>query len=117
MLDWVRSIGRQNSIMVVIKRFANLKDGKLLKCIISCERGGKYERPPYLFEGQPLCMLTSKLMVIVDSGTIAVQVGYDEGNWAHVQMDLMEEIQNNMELYNLLYSEYNYANTFLHSLT
>ncbi|XP_057476926.1 uncharacterized protein LOC130764644 [Actinidia eriantha] len=31
-------------------------------------------------------------------------------------MDLIEEIQTNMELYNVLYPEYNYANTLLHSL-
>ncbi|XP_057469657.1 uncharacterized protein LOC130758736 [Actinidia eriantha] len=47
---------------------------------------------------------------------IAAQLGYGEDNWAHVRMDLIEEIQTNMKLYNVLYREYNYANTLLHSL-
>ena len=54
MLDWVRSVGRQNGIVVVIKRSANLKGGKLPKCILGCERGGKYEWSRYLSEGQTL---------------------------------------------------------------
>ena len=54
MLDWVRSVGRQNGIVVVIKRSANLKGGKLPKCILGCEREGKYERLRYLSKGQPL---------------------------------------------------------------
>ena len=54
MLDWVRSVGRQNGIVVVIRRSANLKGGKLPKCILGCERGGKYEPPRYHSEGQPL---------------------------------------------------------------
>ena len=54
MLDWVRRVGRQNGIMVVIKRSANLKGGKLPKYILGFERGGKYELPRYLSKGQPL---------------------------------------------------------------
>ncbi|GFZ21224.1 hypothetical protein Acr_29g0003860 [Actinidia rufa] len=54
MLDWVRSVGRQNGMVVVIKRSANLKGGKLPKCILGCERGGKYEPPRHHSEGQPL---------------------------------------------------------------
>ncbi|GFZ21804.1 hypothetical protein Acr_29g0009660 [Actinidia rufa] len=54
MLNWVRSVGRQNGMVVVIKRSANLKGGKLPKCILGCERGGKYEPPRHHSEGQPL---------------------------------------------------------------
>ena len=68
MLDCVRRVGRQNGIMVVIKRSTNLKGG------------------------------------------------YGEYDWARVRMDLIEEIQKNMDLYNVLYPEYNYVNTILHSL-
>ncbi|XP_057492975.1 uncharacterized protein LOC130778487 [Actinidia eriantha] len=46
---------------------------------------------------------------------IVVQVGYCEDDWVQVRMDLIEEIQKNMDLYNVLYPEYNYINTLLHS--
>ncbi|GFY85687.1 hypothetical protein Acr_04g0004250 [Actinidia rufa] len=54
MLDLVRSVGQQNGIVMVIKRSANFKGGRLPKCILGCERGGKYEPPRYHSEGQPL---------------------------------------------------------------
>ncbi|GFY89206.1 hypothetical protein Acr_06g0011460 [Actinidia rufa] len=54
MLDWVRSVGRQNGIVVVIKRSANFKGDRLPKCILGCERGGNYEPPWYLSGGQSL---------------------------------------------------------------
>ncbi|GFY99079.1 hypothetical protein Acr_13g0004800 [Actinidia rufa] len=41
-------------MVVVIKRSANLKGGKLPKCILGCERGRKYEPPRHHSEGQPL---------------------------------------------------------------
>ena len=52
MLDWVRSVDRQNNIVIIIKMSTNLKGGKLPKCILDCERQKKYEPSKYLFEGQ-----------------------------------------------------------------
>ena len=60
MLDQLRSVDRKNDIVVVIKRSANIKGDKLLKCILGCERGEKYERPRYLSEGQSLQKNTRK---------------------------------------------------------
>ncbi|XP_058189455.1 uncharacterized protein LOC131307055 [Rhododendron vialii] len=54
MLAWVRSVSLKYGIVVVILNSAKLKGGKLPKCILGCERGGKYELPGYLVEGQSL---------------------------------------------------------------
>ncbi|XP_058217423.1 uncharacterized protein LOC131328499 [Rhododendron vialii] len=54
MLAWARSVGLKYGIVVVILNSAKLKGGKLPKCILGCERGGKYEPPRYLVEGQSL---------------------------------------------------------------
>ncbi|XP_058192078.1 uncharacterized protein LOC131309466 [Rhododendron vialii] len=54
MLAWARSVGLKYGIVVVILNSAKLKGGKLTKCILGCERGGKYETPRYLVEGQSL---------------------------------------------------------------
>ncbi|XP_058185778.1 protein FAR1-RELATED SEQUENCE 4-like [Rhododendron vialii] len=37
MVAWVRRVGKENGIVIVIKKFASLIGGKLLKCIPSCE--------------------------------------------------------------------------------
>ncbi|XP_058217644.1 uncharacterized protein LOC131328758 [Rhododendron vialii] len=42
MVAWVRRVGMENGIVVVIKKSASLISGKLPKCILSCERSGKY---------------------------------------------------------------------------
>ncbi|XP_058181193.1 protein FAR1-RELATED SEQUENCE 5-like [Rhododendron vialii] len=54
MLAWARSVGLKYGIVVVILNSAKLKGGKLPKYILGCERGGKYEPPRYLIEGQSL---------------------------------------------------------------
>lgn len=54
MLAWARRVGLENGIVVVIKNSANLKGGKLPKCILGCERGGKYKPHRYLVGGQTL---------------------------------------------------------------
>ena len=43
MLAWVKRVGLENGIVVVINKSANLKGGKLPRCILGCERGGKYK--------------------------------------------------------------------------
>jgi len=53
MLAWAKRVGPENGIVVVINKSANLKGGKLPKCILGCERGGKY-RPHRGVEGQIL---------------------------------------------------------------
>ncbi|XP_058211563.1 protein FAR-RED IMPAIRED RESPONSE 1-like [Rhododendron vialii] len=50
MLAWARSVGLKYGIVVVILNSAKLKGGKLPKCILGCERGGKYEPPRYLVD-------------------------------------------------------------------
>ena len=42
MLAWVKRVGLENGIVVVINKSAYLKRGKLPRCILGCERGGKY---------------------------------------------------------------------------
>ena len=54
MINWARTVGLENGIVVVIKNSANLKGGKLPKCHLMCERGGKYKPHRYLIEGQSL---------------------------------------------------------------
>ncbi|GFS32201.1 hypothetical protein Acr_00g0021300 [Actinidia rufa] len=54
MINWARTIGLKNGIVVVIKKSANLKGGKLPKCHLMCDRGGKYKPPRYLVDGQSL---------------------------------------------------------------
>ena len=54
MINWVKTVGLKNGIVVVIKNSANLKGGKLPKCHLMCERGGKYKPPRYLVDGQSL---------------------------------------------------------------
>ncbi|KAI8559751.1 hypothetical protein RHMOL_Rhmol04G0198600 [Rhododendron molle] len=52
MIAWVRSVGRENGIVAVTKKFASLIGGKLPKCILSCERSGKYRSARKAVEGQ-----------------------------------------------------------------
>ncbi|XP_058211760.1 uncharacterized protein LOC131323942 [Rhododendron vialii] len=54
MLAWARSIGLKYGIVVVILNSAKLKGGKLPKCILGCERGGKYEPSRNHVEGKSL---------------------------------------------------------------
>ncbi|XP_058217238.1 uncharacterized protein LOC131328294 [Rhododendron vialii] len=54
MLTWARSVGLKYGIVEVILNSTKLKGSKLPKCILGCERGGKYEPPRYLVEGQSL---------------------------------------------------------------
>ena len=54
MINWAKRVGLENGIVVVIQKSANLKGGKLPKCHLMCERGGKYRPPRYLVEGQSL---------------------------------------------------------------
>ncbi|CAM8953562.1 unnamed protein product [Rhodiola kirilowii] len=49
MLNWAKRIGLENGIVVVIKNSAKKIGGKMPKCILACERGGKY-KPPFLVE-------------------------------------------------------------------
>ncbi|XP_058192009.1 protein FAR1-RELATED SEQUENCE 5-like [Rhododendron vialii] len=50
MLAWARSVGLKYGIVVVILNSAKLKGGKLPKCILCYERGGKYEPPRWGLE-------------------------------------------------------------------
>ena len=52
MLEWVRSVGRQNGFLIVITKSTNLKGNKLPRCILCCEKQGKYKRAQHLTEGQ-----------------------------------------------------------------
>ncbi|KAI8565765.1 hypothetical protein RHMOL_Rhmol03G0286900 [Rhododendron molle] len=52
MIAWVRTIGRENGIVVVTKKSASLIGNKLPKCILSCERSGKYRSARKAVEGQ-----------------------------------------------------------------
>ncbi|XP_047335578.1 protein FAR-RED IMPAIRED RESPONSE 1-like [Impatiens glandulifera] len=52
MINWAKRAGLENGIVVVIKTSANLKGGKLPKCHLMCERGGKYKLPRYFVDGQ-----------------------------------------------------------------
>jgi hypothetical protein len=52
MIAWVRKVGRENGIVVVTKKSASLIGGKLPKCILSCERSGKYRSAKKVVEGQ-----------------------------------------------------------------
>ncbi|CAM8889805.1 unnamed protein product [Rhodiola kirilowii] len=49
MLNWAKRVGLENGIVVVIKNSAKKIGGKMPKCILTCERGGKY-KPPFLVE-------------------------------------------------------------------
>ena len=51
MINWAKRVGLENGIVVVIKKSATLKGGKLPKCHLMCERGGKYQPPRHLVEG------------------------------------------------------------------
>ncbi|CAM8947930.1 unnamed protein product [Rhodiola kirilowii] len=42
MLNWAKRVGLENGIVVVIKNSAKKSGGKMPKCILACERGGKY---------------------------------------------------------------------------
>ncbi|CAM8926129.1 unnamed protein product [Rhodiola kirilowii] len=50
MLNWAKRIGLENGIVVVIKNSAKKIGGKMPKCILACERGGKYKHS-FLVEG------------------------------------------------------------------
>ncbi|XP_058208243.1 uncharacterized protein LOC131321257 [Rhododendron vialii] len=52
MVTWVRRVGKENCIVVVIKKSVSLIGGKLPKCILSCERSGKYRSARNAVEGQ-----------------------------------------------------------------
>ncbi|XP_058223214.1 protein FAR-RED IMPAIRED RESPONSE 1-like [Rhododendron vialii] len=52
MVAWVRRVGKDNGIVIVIKKSASLIGGKLPKCIFSCERSGKYRSARNAVEGQ-----------------------------------------------------------------
>ncbi|KAL9691183.1 hypothetical protein QQ045_011602 [Rhodiola kirilowii] len=42
MLNWAKRVGLENGIVVVIKNSVKKSGGKMPKCILACERGGKY---------------------------------------------------------------------------
>ncbi|CAM8905633.1 unnamed protein product [Rhodiola kirilowii] len=50
MLNWAKMIGLENGIVVVIKNSTKKIGGKMPKCILACERGGKYKHS-FLVEG------------------------------------------------------------------
>lgn len=54
MINLTKTVGLKNGIVVVIKNSAILKGGKLPKCHLTCERGGKYKSPRYVVNGQSL---------------------------------------------------------------
>ena len=54
MMNWVKGVGLENNIIVVIKNSTKLKGGKLPRCHLICERGGKYKPSRYLIDGQSI---------------------------------------------------------------
>ncbi|GFZ21218.1 hypothetical protein Acr_29g0003800 [Actinidia rufa] len=205
MINWAKTVGLENGIVVVIKNSANLKGGKLPKCHLMCERGGEYKPHRHLIEGQSLKKKTRTkkcecpfelrgipippdgvmwgLRVVCDipsfedastsgsmitqptttsrgrgrcgrrsvvrnppihdtyieklpvdlqryiSHTVDVQpdghcrfraiaalIGYSEEGWSQVRLELIEEIQQNKDLYDQLYPDRNLVATLLFSL-
>ena len=54
MINWVKGVGLENNIIIVIKNSTKLNGGKLPRCQLMCERGRKYKPPRYLVDGQSL---------------------------------------------------------------